>query len=504
MKRLLSFTLIFAATIAAFAQNEQIHVFRNDNNFSTYKSSGVTSITYDGSAGAWTKMVITETDGTATSIDLSKIDSCVLRPTGLPEFYITLTDYPNVAELTDAFSGVAKDTEFEATMRMEGNGMYDDVKEQHVIFRGRGNSTWNMRKKPYRFKMDKKAKVCGLPKAKSFALIANNIDCSLMRNTVALWVSNYFEMPFANHCVPCKVYLNGNYKGQYMLTEKIGVGGGSVDIDEYKGMLFELDSNYDENFKFEYTWSSSSSSSGSTGGWGGRPGGSSSSYTLPVMCKDPDLTEIVDSLGTTTTAYWQKWQTDFTTMAKAITSRATTESLSDVIDLESAVNFFFVNDLACNHEMKHPKSFYLYKESLDAGQVYHFGPTWDFDWAFTFDGNEGEKATNAMVSVKGDKNGYEFIKALCANEEFRTLFKKRLDDFVATGYPELIKYMDQYAALIEPSAKENGLLWPSYQHASWCVVTSSYDFRSNYETLKKWIADRIAFMQSDSNFGLYN
>lgn len=59
-----------------------------------------------------------------------------------------------------------------------------------------------------------------MKKAKSFALIANYIDCSLMRNTVALWLANYLEMPFANHCIPVKVYFNGICKGQYMLTEK--------------------------------------------------------------------------------------------------------------------------------------------------------------------------------------------------------------------------------------------------------------------------------------------
>ena len=39
-----------------------------------------------------------------------------------------------------------------------------------------------------------------------------------------LWLANYLEMPFANHCVPVKVYFNGICKGQYMLTEKTGIG----------------------------------------------------------------------------------------------------------------------------------------------------------------------------------------------------------------------------------------------------------------------------------------
>lgn len=480
---------------------DEFHVFRNDNNFKTHKMGGSQSIRFEGADGEFRSMIVTDEDGTETTHPMSAIDSCVFRSYGIPEFHVTLTDYPDWTELQGK-----KDDVRAATIYMLGNGMYDDLKEQTVEFRGRGNSTWNMPKKPYRFKMAKKASVCGLPKAKTFALIANWIDCTLMRNAIALWFANYLNMPYSNHAVPCKVYLNGIYKGAYMLTEKIGIGGGSVDIDETTGMLFELDSNYDENYKFMYSWTKSSGTSS------GRPGGggwsNSNSYEIPVMVKDPDLDELAADTAVTNITnaqqYFSLWQADFTKMADAVTSRATTESLSDVIDVESAVNFFLVNGLSNNHEMKHPKSFYIHKKSLDEGEVYHFGPVWDFDWSFTFNGAEGASPEEMMIeSESGDKDGGVFIKALCANEEFRALYKQKLEDFYTTGYPEMKKFMEEYATLIEPSAKDNGLLWPSHYYASWCIMTSCYDFRNNFETLKEWIDTRLTFMRNHKNFGLY-
>lgn len=486
-----SLLLISAAMMAftAVAQTEHIHVFRNDDNHSTVKAADNQVISFGTNARKQQVMIITDSLGKTTEIAMDAIDSCVIREKALPEFHFYITDYPNWTELQGL-----KDTKHPGYMYMVGNGMFKDIEQMELTeFRGRGNSTWGMAKKPYRFKMPKKNSICGLPKAKTFALIANYIDNTLMRNAIALWIGQHLNMPYTNHCVPVKVYFNGHDKGQYMLTEKIGVGSGSVDIDETTGMLFELDSNYDEDYRFQYSWRE---------GYYTR--------TLPVMVKDPDLAELAaDTTVTNITdaqTYFNLWKNDFTAMANAVTTRSASQSLSDVIDIESAVNFFLVNGVANNHEMKHPKSFYIHKKSLEDGEVYHFGPIWDFDWAFTFDGKEGASATAYMVDANGDQSGYSFIKCLCSNNEFRELFKQKLDAFTAEGggYDQLKAYMEEYANLIEPTARENGVLWPDTRaHASWCVQQDSYEFRKNFQTLKDWIAKRIEFMKSDANFGLF-
>lgn len=477
MKKTALFTIIatVGCCFAAYAQNEVISIFRNDKNFNSFKSKNTTSLTHTPGSDGFDKMTVTDSDGNITTIALSAIDSVKISATDLPEIHVNLTDYPDWTEL----QGLKTDVH-PATLRIDGNGMFADLPEQTVEFRGRGNSTWNMKKKPYRFKMEKKAKVCGLKKAKTFALIANYIDCSLMRNAVALWTANYLEMPYANHCVPVKVYFNGIFKGAYMLTEKIGIGGGSVDIDEYKGMLFEIDTNYDEDFKFQFR---------------------SGNILLPVMVKDPDLTEICDSLGVTTTAYLSKWESDFTEMANAVVN--VSPDIDKYIDLEQAAKFFIVNSLAGNHEMEHPKSLYIHKDSIDG--VYKFGPVWDFDWAFTFNGKEGASAKQPLVKNNSDAQytGATFLKRLMQNEKFLEVYKSTWNRFVTEGYPELRAYMEEYATLIEPSAKENGLLWPADASVSWRITESSFNFRTNFETLKKWLDERISYCNSHSTYGLY-
>ena len=479
-KLLLAITALIAAGSLS-AQNEQLHIYRNDNKFATHKGAEISNISFAGTD----RMTVTDLDGKAYQYPMSAVDSCVLRPDGIPEIFVTLTDYPDWTELQGA-----KDDVRAATLYMKGNGMYDDLPEQTVELRGRGNSTWNMPKKPYRFKMAKKTSVCGLPKAKTFALLANFIDCTLTRNAVAMWIARYLEMPYSNHIIPVKVYLNGHYKGQYVMTEKIGVGGGSVDIDETTGMLFELDTNYDEDFKFRYTW---------------RNGNVQES--IPVMVKDPDLAELAEDPDvpgiTNANDYFALWQADFTRMADIVTSRKATESLSDVLDIESVVNYFLVFSLCGNHELVHPKSMYMHKLALGEDEVYHFGPVWDFDWAFTFNGKEGAPANEALIAANGKASGYAFFKLIMANQEVRNLFKEKFDDFVANGYPQLIDFINEYATLIEPSAKENGILWPSQRYQNSYRITGSFELRDNIETLKKWLDSRINFMKTDKNYGLY-
>ena len=478
MKKSILLASALIAASAAMAQNEQLYLFRNDKNFSFHPLNEVESITYSGTPGAYTKMSVTTADG-VNSYDLSTIDSCVVRTTALPDIHVQLHD--PYAELTDLIKANGKSFIYEATLRMDDNGMFDDLPSQTVEFRGRGNSTWNFAKTPYRFKMSKKTSVCGMAKAKSFALIANYIDPSLMRNAVALFVAQKLGLPFTNHCVPVNVYFNGLYKGAYMLTEKIGVGGGSVDIPEETGMLFEIDSNYDEDFRFKYTFSNNSKKQ------------------LPVMVKDPDLTEIKTD-ATERESYFAQWKSDFTTMANAV---VTGKNVSDYVDLRDAARYIIVNSIACNRELQHPKSFYLHKEELGTGCLYHFGPVWDFDWAYGYDGTVNYSYDRVLFEKDGDYAGTSFMKALAQNTEFRTIYKEEWDNFYKEIYPALVEYMDQYALLIEPTARRDGLQWPDAYAASYAYAESAFDTAKHSTELRTWVKNRIEWCNKHANWGLY-
>lgn len=470
--------LTMCATVAA--QNEHMYIFRNNRSFDFFRLSDISEITYSGTGGKYSTMAV-KTATEEKRITMQQIDSCVVRSTAIPDIYVNLTEYPDIDQLFDG-NGFNKSTIYAARLRMDGNGMYDDLPEQEVEFRGRGNSTWSFKKKPYRFKMKKKASVCDLPKAKTFALIANYIDPSHMRNAVALWVARELGLPYTNHTVPVNVYLNGFYRGAYFMTEKIGIGSGSVDIDENTGMLFELDNALDEDYTFIYTFSNDRSKS------------------LPVMVKDPDLDEIKPN-PVERTAYLNDWQSDFSRMANAITSPAG-KRLADYIDVEEAARYVLVYALSCNGELQHPKSMYIHKEALGAGHVYHFGPVWDFDWAFGFNGYYHGDHKGLPFAADLEYAGASFLQALAGNQEFRTVFMRVWDDFYANIYPRMFDFIENYSCTIEPSARRDGLLWPD-DNIGWAMHTSSFDTAEHAAELASWLRKRVEWCNTHPNWGLY-
>ena len=98
MKKILLLTAAVLISGSAMAQHEHFHVFRNDNQFNTFNN--VQEITYQGSpSSGYNKMQVTDAKGNATIIDIEAIDSVVVRPIGIPEFHVNLTDYPEWTEL---------------------------------------------------------------------------------------------------------------------------------------------------------------------------------------------------------------------------------------------------------------------------------------------------------------------------------------------------------------------------------------------------------------------
>ena len=132
---------------------------------------------------------------------------------------------------------VSKEDYIDATIKIQGNAQYSDSKVLYngaTEIRGRGNSTWAQPKKPYRLKLDKKTDVFGMGKSKHWVLLANYLDESLMRNTLAYDLSGEMGMEHLS-TVWVDVIMNGEYVGNYQFCENIRVDDGRVEIIDWEG-----------------------------------------------------------------------------------------------------------------------------------------------------------------------------------------------------------------------------------------------------------------------------
>lgn len=365
-----------------------------------------------------------------------------------------------------------------ATIRIEGNSVFPDLAETPILIKGRGNSSWGggYSKEPYHFKFDSKQKVLGMTSGKHWVLLANKQSGSMTSNALALRMANMVGTPATNHCVPVEFYLNGEYRGSYNMTEKIGFSNNSIDLEDESGaVLLQLDSYYDEAYKWN-----------------------DPTYNLPNMVMEPDLQEIaaVDKMVANNqfNAIKEHWN--------RFTSTVFNGSYGSRVDPEALARSMFVTDLSRNTELKHPKSWYVYNESalapngdgtfsLNIESPYVFGPVWDFDWGYGYDGT-GQyyvyEADKDLFSVSGAGVGLAFFRQLLrGDEEVKKAYYRLWYDFMNNGkLEELLEYCDDYYQFAKPSFEHNATRW-----------SDGRDYQRQTDNAKSWLEKRANYIFSN-------
>ena len=382
-----------------------------------------------------------------------------------------LTDrYANVPRIDINIDGgksvTSRSTYLNANFCITGNDVYENF-EDSVQIKGRGNTSWSYSKKPYRLKFDEKVKPFGLTKGKSWVLLANAQEGSLMANAIAMKIGQMVGAKYTNHIIPVELYMNGTYMGSYMFTEKVGMANNSVDIDEEDGYLVELDT-YESADEPIY-----------------RRG----EYQLPIKVAEPDLDEYinVEYADERLAAIIR----DSENMQAAVDAGY---GLENVLDVDATARFFLANDLVLNHEINHPKStFYFKDESAPDGKI-TFGPLWDFDWGFDYENDlqycySGQETSVIKTSMKA----HLFWQHLTGIDAFKKHYYYVWKEFVETNsVAELQDYIDSYYNFAKASFQHNANIWGYY-----CGFSEE-----DRDRAKQWVAERANYIYN--NLGKYN
>lgn len=324
--------------------------------------------------------------------------------------------------------------------------------------RGRGNTTWkNFDKKPYTFKLDKKASILGMPKDKRWNLLANAVDRTRLRNDVALELGrrlgpdhgqNYLDWTPRGRYV--ELFLNGTHMGNYYLVEHIKIAADRVPITEMKstditepeitgGYLLELSIEMDEVNKF-YT-------NGYPDAYpykDGLHGGSGGTYKLPVMIKDPDEEVLVTEQFNWIKNYINGLESNIRWNSGGWTGK---------VDMDSFICWMFIQEVVGNYEPFHPKSSYMHKDR--EGKLV-MGPLWDFDYG-TF------KADYSMTPVYHYSIWYPYMLK-------NSTFKARVKELYPIVRPLLRDVANNYvltrAAEIKASVERDWGMWPTDVNAN--------------------------------------
>ena len=417
---------------------------------------------------------------------------------------------------------VSKEDYIDAELIIQGNETYNSgttkLYNGATEIRGRGNSTWAQPKKPYKLKLDKKTDVFGMGKHKHWVLLANYLDESLQRNTLAYNLSGAMGME-QQSTVYVDVVLNGDFIGNYQFCEQVRVSESRVDIfdwetfaedcagvigdaagltkdetgdlEEYMlenmgwitsgtlvwggvtyaiadypdievpaitgGYLLELDEYYDEVSKFK------------------------TNNNQPIMFKNPEFVGTNADMVNYVRSYIQAFEDAVQADSYTASYEGTTVHYSDLYDFDALVDYWLISEIFFNEELN-KKSTYMYK---DIDGLMYMGPIWDMDWSSGGEGQtyQTEQWATRYYSTNAQANSW--YKSLIQDPYFFMNAQQRYWDIRNDQVSDMLEELDSSYELLKESAAANGERW-GY----------GSDYKTYVDQLRNWFTSHLNWMDT--------
>lgn len=243
----------------------------------------------------------------------------------------------------------------------------------------RGASSQSFEKKGYRIETqdelgdNNNVSLLGMPSENDWVLHGPYSDKSLIRNVLTYHLGRLTGR-YAPRAQLCELHINNEYRGVYVLVEKIKRDQNRVDIAKVKdtdiegdeltgGYLMQIDRDNDDL---------------DNEGWYSDNG----DWPYFYVVEDPKYEDILPVQRN----YIENYINDF---EDAMAGSNYLNEYEDYLDVASYADYFLVNELA-KHIDAFKLSFYLHKKKDSNGGKLHLGPIWDFNLAygnFDFDCN---------------------------------------------------------------------------------------------------------------------
>lgn len=395
---------------------------------------------------------------------------------GHAQEYRQLSSLPTVyVETVNNTPITSKEDYVDATLRYvdaSGTKLYDKLG-----IRGRGNSTWGLEKKPYRIKFEKKQELLGpeKSKAKSWTLLANYADKTLIRNAVASCIGEFAGLPFNASAQFVDLVLNGEYLGNYQISDQMEVREKRVEITEQVEPMTDQ-SDITGGYFLEVDGFAAS-----------EPAYFQTNRGVLVTIKSPD-DEIIDQRQID---YIRNHYNKFESALFSSNFTDPDKGYRQYVDSLTLAQWYVASELTGNPDCFW--STYMYKEKGD--DKLYWGPLWDYDIAFNNCDRIGD-VTRTLMADKGFGSNLTkvWINRMWQDPWFARLINRTWKKLIEDGIEQhIINYIDDTALLIEESQQLNFAKWPINRHDyNELVLFSTYAEGVNY--LKTFVRNHIEWL----------
>ena len=361
-----------------------------------------------------------------------------------------------------------------------------------ITIERRGNSSQWQGKTPYRFETvddegeNSNVELLGMPAENDWVLYAPWQDKTMIRNVLTYQLSNEMGR-YASRSRHVELYLNDEYRGIYVLMEKIKRDGNRVDIsklnpDEITGD--DVTGGYILKFDWFYT--------------GDNIGGFESEFDNMIYNYHyPKPSDIVPEQE----AYIEEYINEFETIMMGTDYTNDSTGYPSMMNVESFVDFILLQELAKNVDA-YRLSTYIYKDKESIDNRLTAGPVWDFNHGFgNCDYGETWEVDNWLLEYNpegGDQVAF-WWELLWEDLAFQHKAAVRYTELRQTIFSEehIYSIIDSIADYLGPAVDRNFARWPLLGNYIWpnYYVFDTYEEEIDY--LKSWTTQRLAWMDSE-------
>lgn len=364
----------------------------------------------------------------------------------------------------------------------------------------RGNSTQDFDKKTYSLELrhpdgsDSSATLLGMPKEEDWILHAMVLDKTQLRIPMSFYLSQRMGH-YASRWRYCELVINDEYRGLYILTERIKRDKDRVDIAKLKaddiegdqlsgGYILRIDWLEEDVEGFETNKNS----------LGGIP--FFLQYYYPRA----------ENIQPEQTAYIRNYINEF---QDALWAPSHTNDLgkhySQYIDMTSFADFLIMNEISKNSD-GYKLSSYIHKDKTSNGGLIKAGPIWDFDQSYG----------KSLVCSCHDYENWTYMQG-DGCEDFESMplwWSKLMDDPVFTNHlkcrwetlregplhlDSIYNWMDEQRLYIQDAVDRNFTLWDDFLgEAIWAEPEPiPEDYEGEFTYMKWWIQNRMDWLDAN-------
>ncbi len=397
--------------------------------------------------------------------------------TNLPTFYIATVDTVPV---------VSKDINVKGTLLVSGPAALVGKYNDSIEIRGRGNSTWGMPKKPYRTKLYKKYNLLDMPaKDKTWPILANYADKTLIRNAVAFEISKLCGIYYTPAYRFIDVVLNDDFLGNYLVTDQVEVSGDRVDLVK-QAMTDSVLPAIDGGYLLEIDgFAVMTPVAGAI-----FPEGFLSTNSTPVSIKYPKDDEINKAQRDYIINYYNKFESTILNYKKG----DPTDSISKYLDIDGFVNWYIASELTANPDFIW--SIYMKKDSGSTQMT--FGPLWDYDIAFANDSRLGDTRNDLMLHKAHNCGSMRtLLLRLLAIPEINNKVKARWIEIRDAGIKDnLTAFIDSTVTVLDSSQALNFERWPILDQTVYLELEARGSYEAEVDFLRTFVTDHIASLDT--------